>query len=131
MNVNKELTKYQKLVTKHTDCILRWGLAGSFLGHGFFALQQTTSMVSRVSNSPFMPNFITTSQFLTGLGTWDIALGLLFLTNWKTRMVSLLGACWITIVLINFVGLGQPIDAVERLGFLAAALVLFATTKKK
>ncbi len=116
-------------ISKKIEWILRFGVAGEFLGHGMFALQGKEQWIQ------WMQELInvdagTASIFLTLVGVMDIIFAILVLAK-PVRPVLLWMAFWGFWTALVRPLVGQPIwDFIERWANWAAPLALYYVIKK-
>ena len=109
---------------KNPEWILRIGIAGEFLGHGIFALQQKAGWIPYFTSVGISETAAMT--LLPIIGTIDVLVAIMVLVK-PFRVVVAWAALWgFTTALIRPIS-GEPVwDFVERFANIAAPLALLA-----
>jgi uncharacterized membrane protein YphA (DoxX/SURF4 family) len=107
---------------KVIEWVLRIAVAGEFLGHGMFALQQKASWVEYFTAVNISPD--TALTLMTYIGILDM-LVVLFVLFRPIKVVLLWAVIWTTVTSLARPVAGEPIwDLIERFANIGAPLAL-------
>jgi signal transduction histidine kinase len=110
--------------------IVRWGLVAVFLANSltaFFSPEEFSELLSGSFIHNLIPVSIPTFVMLIGVNDLLLALLMAFSRKWDT-VIFIWASIWILGVMV---ALGRPLDILEESGFLAMAIALLATGRKK
>lgn len=110
--------------SKILEWVLRFGVAGEFLGHGVFALQGKAAWLGWIKQLTGVPD-VTASWMLLVVGLLDILVAIIVLFR-PIRLVLLWATLWGFWTALIRPLVGEPIwDFIERWANWAAPLALF------